>query len=57
MGRPCCTAALEGLAGHEQLAARLAEKERNEVCTVFDEYPFWFNGKGVINKTRKTLYL
>ena len=50
-------AALEGLAGHERLAARLAEKERNEVCTVFDEYPFWFNGKGVINKTRKTLYL
>lgn len=46
-------AALEGLAGHERLAARLAEKERNEVCTVFDEYPFWFNGKGVINKTRK----
>ena len=42
-------AALEGLAGHERLAARLAEKERNEVCTVFDEYPFWFNGKGVIN--------
>lgn len=50
-------AALEGLAGHERLAARLAEKERNEVCTVFDEYPFWFNGKGVINKNRKTLYL
>ena len=42
-------AALEGLAGHERLAARLAEKERNEVCTVFDEYPFWFNGKGAIN--------
>ena len=49
--------ALEGLEG-EARSERIAKyKDDSEVATVFDEYPFWFNGRGVINKTRKTLYV
>ena len=48
--------ALNGLEGEAYLAKRKQLKENEEVATVFDEYPFWFNGRGVINKTRKALY-
>ena len=32
-------------------------KENQQAHTIFDEIPFWFNGKGVINKKRNRLYL
>jgi len=34
-----------------------AEKTENEDYQVVDEYPFFFNGAGFINKTRTSLYL
>lgn len=33
------------------------EKKENEDYVVFDEYPFFFNGAGIINKDRNTLFL
>lgn len=37
---------------------RCAAKEQDdELCVVFDELPFWFNGKGVVNKMRAALCL
>lgn len=47
---------LEGLSGEAYAARRAMLKEKEEIATVFDEYPFWFNGRGVINKTRKAVY-
>lgn len=32
-------------------------KKANEDYVVFDEYPFFFNGAGITNKTRNSLYL
>lgn len=49
--------ALEGLDGDAYLAKAAELKDSDEVATVFDEYPFWFNGRGVINKTRKSVYV
>lgn len=35
---------------------RTAQEEPDEeLCWVFDELPFWFNGKGVVNKKRSVL--
>lgn len=49
--------ALQGLDG-EEYASRAAElKAEDSIVTVFDEYPFWFNSRGIINKTRKAIYL
>jgi len=31
--------------------------ERSKAHTIFDEIPFWSNGKGIINKKRNRLYL
>ena len=45
---------LTGAAREEELAAIRDEKER---FVIFDEYPFWFNGAGIINKTRVGLWL
>ena len=47
---------LSGLEGREreEAAERLEEEKDYEV---FDELPFWANGKGVINKQRTRLYL
>lgn len=47
---------LEGLEGKEkeQALERLEEEQDYEV---FDELPFWANGKGVVNKKRDRLYL
>ena len=33
------------------------EKSDDKGYTVFDELPFWFNGRGVINKLRSRLYV
>lgn len=33
------------------------EKKANEDYVIFDEYPFFFNGAGIINKDRNTLFL
>lgn len=33
------------------------EKKQEKGYTVFDELPFWFNGRGVINKLRSRLYI
>lgn len=49
--------ALEGLEGDAYLAKAAELKAEEEVATVFDEYPFWFNGRGVINKTRQAIYV
>ena len=49
--------ALEGLTGDAYLKKAAELKDAEEVATVFDEYPFWFNGRGVINKTRKAIYV
>lgn len=50
-------AALEGLSGEAYREKAAALKADDALCTVFDEYPFWFNGRGVINKTRKAVYV
>lgn len=47
---------LEGLEGAEKDAAIAAIKEEKDY-EVFDELPFWFNGRGVINKLRTRVYL
>lgn len=47
---------LSGLEGKErEEAAELLEEEKD--YEVFDELPFWSNGKGVVNKKRSRLYL
>ena len=33
------------------------EKKEEKGYTVFDELPFWFNGRGIINKLRSRLYI
>ena len=45
---------LTGEAREKELEALRDERER---FVIFDEYPFWFNGAGVINKTRVGLWL
>ncbi|WP_458863552.1 alpha/beta hydrolase family protein [Acidaminobacterium chupaoyuni] len=47
---------IDGLCGAEREEAleKIAEEKDYEV---FDELPFWFNGKGVINKLRNRVYL
>ncbi|MDO4321101.1 MAG: S9 family peptidase [Lachnospiraceae bacterium] len=49
--------ALQGLTGsdYEKECARLKQEEKT--ASVFDEYPFWFNGIGTISKRRRTVYL
>lgn len=32
------------------------KREQDEALTVIDELPFWFNGRGIINKRRTALY-
>ena len=34
-----------------------ADREEDKGYSVFDELPFWFNGRGVINKLRSRLYI
>ncbi len=41
----------------ESRAKTLKEYEENKDYEVFDELPFWFNGAGVRNKKRSTLFL
>jgi dipeptidyl aminopeptidase/acylaminoacyl peptidase len=45
---------LTGAARDQELAAIQEEKSR---FVIFDEYPFWFNGMGITNKTRLGLWL
>ncbi len=47
---------LAGLEGEEKEKA-IAQIEENKDYEVFDELPFWSNGKGVVNKKRNRLYL
>lgn len=44
-------------ASEEERAAVWKEREENKDYEVFDELPFWFNGQGVVNGTRDTLFL
>ena len=47
---------LSGLQGEElEQAKQVLEEEKD--YEVFDELPFWSNGKGVVNKRRRRLYL
>ena len=46
-------AGLEGQAREEMLEKIKEEKDYE----VFDELPFWFNGKGIVNKKRGRVYL
>ena len=48
---------LKGLTGEALEAEWKHIQADREVCEVFDEYPFWQNGAGVINKDRTGLYL
>lgn len=48
---------IEGLSGAELEAEWSRIEEERQVCEVFDEYPFWQNGAGVVNKDRAKLYL
>ena len=47
---------LSGLQGEELEQAKQALEEEKDY-EVFDELPFWSNGKGVVNKRRRRLYL
>ena len=47
---------IAGLEGEEKENA-IAQIEENKDYEVFDELPFWSNGRGVINKKRTRLYL
>lgn len=47
---------LEGLEGKELAQAKSLREEEKDY-EVLDELPFWFNGRGFINKLRKRLYL
>ncbi len=47
---------IAGLEGAEKEAA-LAQIEENKDYEIFDELPFWVNGRGVVNKKRSRLYL
>lgn len=47
---------ITGLEGEEKEAA-IAQIEENKDYEVFDELPFWGDGRGVINKKRSRLYL
>ncbi|HJB25413.1 MAG TPA: S9 family peptidase [Firmicutes bacterium] len=51
------SAMLEGKQGQERKELLHQFKEEDESCTIFDEYPFWSNGTGVINKIRNGIYL
>ncbi len=42
---------------HTEREKRLAQIEEEKDYDVFDEIPFWFNGKGIINGVRERLYL
>ena len=48
---------LENLTGPARMAELAAIQEERGRFTVFDEYPFWFNGVGITNKTRVGLWL
>ncbi len=50
-------ARLKNLTGEARREALKQLSIEREHFTVFDEYPFWFNGSGVINKTRVGLFL
>ncbi len=52
IGRPD----VENLSGEEQSKALSRLKEEKDYW-VFDELPFWVNGKGITNKQRNRLYL
>ena len=47
---------LSGLQGEELEQAKQTLEEEKDY-EVFDELPFWSNGKGVVNKRRRRLYL
>ncbi len=47
---------IESMTGEEQKKALAAQKEEQDYW-VFDELPFWVNGKGVTNKQRNRLYI
>lgn len=46
----------QGLEGEEK-AQMLEQIKEEKDYEIFDELPFWFNGKGVINKKRNRVYL
>lgn len=48
---------LENLTGEARRQAMDDLRKERAHCTVLDEYPFWFNGAGTINKTRVGLFL
>ena len=50
-------ARLQNLTGEARRQALKDLAFERQHFTVFDEYPFWFNGSGVINKTRVGLFL
>lgn len=47
---------LENLTGPAREAELAALRDERSRFTVFDEYPFWFNGAGITNKTRVGLW-
>ncbi len=47
---------LDGLSA-EELERKKKEREEEKDYEVLDELPYWFNGRGFINKLRKRLYL
>ena len=50
-------ARLQGLTGEARDAELAAIAREDAHFTILDEYPFWFNGVGVTNKTRVGLWL
>lgn len=48
---------LFGKQGHERTEALAMIEDERSRFAIYDEYPFWLNGAGVINKTRVGLFL
>lgn len=48
---------LNGKKGDEKLLELQKFKEESQRFSIYDEYPFWFNGSGVTNKTRNSIFL
>lgn len=53
----CKSARLRNLTGAAREAELETIRDENSRFMIFDEYPFWFNGVGVTNKTRVGLWL
>lgn len=48
---------MKGKKREESYKALKEYRENRKRYTIYDEYPFWLNGEGIINKTRKALFL